>query len=297
MTLQQLKYFIETANILHYTRAAENLNVSQPSLSHALNELSKELGAPLFKKEGKKVSLTEYGEAFLPYAESAIHILSQGTNQIKNMTSPTGGVINLGYIYSVSFDIMPQIIDKFYNYTGNRNIHFNFQVDMTQSLMRSLNDGILDAVIAPKPLTSDTSIDYVPVSEQELYLLTYNDHPLASKNFILPKDLQEERLIMINKRSDLYYQTETFLKNNNIVPKVAFVVEECNSMAAFVSAQLGVAIMPQIPSLDNYGISAIPFEGHNMKRTLCILWNKHNKKNPAVQSFLKYYKEAYSSRS
>lgn len=291
MTLQQLKYFIETANTLHYTRAAENLNVSQPSLSHALNELSKELGAPLFQKLGKKVSLTEYGEAFLPYAESAIYILAQGTNQIKNMLSPLGGSINLGYIYSVSFDIIPQIIDKFYHHMGNRNIHFNFQVNMTQSLIQALHDGIHDVVIAPKPLSPDSSLEYVPVSEQELYLLVYKGHPLESKEYITPKDLREERMILINKKCDLYHQTEAFLKNNNIVPKIAFVVDECNSMAAFVSAQLGVAIMPKIPSLENYGITAVPFEGHMMKRSICLIWNKNHKVTPAIQSFLNFYKD------
>ena len=149
MTLQQLKYFVETARTLHYTKAAEQLNISQPSLSYAISQLSKKLGVPLFKIEGTKVSLTEYGEAFLPYAESALNILAQGEAQLNRMQNPSSTNISLGYIYTVSFDAIPQLIDDFYIYKGNRNISFSFQVNITDLLIKKLLEGSLDIVIAP----------------------------------------------------------------------------------------------------------------------------------------------------
>ncbi|MDY0257210.1 LysR family transcriptional regulator [Gudongella oleilytica] len=292
MTLQQLKYFVEMSYMLHYTKAAEELNISQPSLSYALNQLSEELGAPLFKKDGKKVYLTEFGEAFLPYAESALNILSQGEQHIKKMLNPTAGIINLGYIYSVSFDAVPSLIDEFYVYQGNRNIHFNFQVNMTHILRDKLMDGSLDVVLAPMPESPSDHIDYLPIFKQELFLVVYNSHPLAGRTSITVEDFKDDKLVMINRKTNLYIETENMFKRHNIMPDVAFTVDECNSMAAFVGAQLGIAVMPNIPSLENYKVTAIPFEGRTMNRTICLIWNKKRQLSPAMKSFIDYYRIA-----
>lgn len=294
MTLQQLLYFVKMSYTLHYTRAAEQLNISQPSLSYALSELSKELGVQLFEKTGKKVSLTEYGDAFLPYAESALNILSQGEMQLTNMRAPSNGYINLGYIYSVSFDAIPYLMDKFYIYQGNRNIHFNFQVNMTNLLIEKLLDGTLDVVMAPLPETVDEHIEFIPVFKQELYLVVYNDHPLAKHKSVTIEDFKNEKFIMINKNTDLSLQTDSLFKGHNLIPDIAFKVDECNSMAAFVGAKLGITIMPKIPSLDSYKVTAIPFKGRSITRTIYLLWNNRNQLTPALKSFLNYCNDSIS---
>ena len=97
MTLQQLRYFCVTAEVLHYTRAAELLYISQPSLSYALSRLEKELNMPLFEKRGKQVALTTYGAEFLPYAKRALSELSKGQERLKELRAPSAGIINLGY--------------------------------------------------------------------------------------------------------------------------------------------------------------------------------------------------------
>ncbi|MDY0235795.1 MAG: LysR family transcriptional regulator [Gudongella sp.] len=292
MTLHQLVYFIKMSYTLHYTKAAKQLNISQPSLSYALGELSNELGVPLFEKFGKKISLTEYGEAFLPYVESALNILQQGEVQLANMKSPLSSNINLGYIYSVSFDAIPYLIDNFYTYQGNNNIHFSFQVSMTNTLIEKLIDGSLDVVMTPLPEVVNECIESIPVFKQELFLVVYNDHPLANKNSVNVEDLKNEKFIMINKKTDLFLQTDALFRSNNIVPEIAFKVDECNSMAAFVGAQLGVTIMPKIPSLSNYKVIAIPFEGTNLNRTIYLHWNNKKHMSPALSSFLNYYKSS-----
>lgn len=295
MTLQQLRYFVEMCYTLHYTKTAEDLKIAQPSLSYALHQLSEELGVPLFKKIGKKVELTEFGEAFLPYAESALNILSQGEQHLSKMLNPTAGIINLGYIYSVSFDAIPSLIDEFYVNQGNRNIHFNFQVNMTNVLVDKLHDASLDVVLAPMPEAVNDNIESLAIFNQELYLVVYNDHPLSSRKSITIEDFRDEKLIMINKKTDLYMQTENMFKRYNIMPEVAFKVDECNSMAAFVGAQLGVAIMPKIPSLESYKVTAIPFEGRTMSRTICLIWSKKVQPSPALRSFLDYYRMTRAS--
>ncbi|MCK9217955.1 MAG: LysR family transcriptional regulator [Firmicutes bacterium] len=288
MTLQQLRYFVKIADTLHYTRAAEELNISQPSLSYAITQLSKELDVPLFKKDGIKVYLTEYGEAFLPYAESALNILNQGEIQLSKMLNPSKGNINLGYIYTVSFDAIPHLIESFYNFLGNRNINFNFQVNMTNLLIKKLTQGHLDVVMAPHTEISNEYIKSIPVFVQELYLIVYKDHPLAGHTTVTGNDIRNEKFIMIKKESDLYVQTVSYFKKNSIIPNVFFEVDECNSMASFVGAKLGIAIMPKIPSLESYKVTAIPFKGNALNRTISIYWNEGIKHSVALKKFLDY---------
>jgi len=297
MTLQQLRYFVEIAHTLHFTKAAENLNISQPSLSYAMTQLSNRLGVPLFKKDGLKVSLTEYGEAFLPYAESALNILLQGESQINKMYNPSGGNINLGYIYTVSFDAIPKLIDEFYIYRGNRNISFSFQVNMRDLLIKKLIEGSLDIAIAPSTELSNECIESIPLFEQELFLVVYNNHPLANRTSVTIDDFKNEKFIMIKKGTDLYFQTYSLFKKYNIVPNIFFEVDECNSMASFVGAQLGIAIMPKIPALDNYKITAIPFEGRNVSRTISILWNNCLDHSPGLRSFIDFCKTVSSNKN
>lgn len=289
MTLHQLRYFIELSYTLHYTQAAEKLNISQPSLTYAINQLSEKLGAPLFNKDGKTITLSEIGEAFLPYAESALSILEQGEQAVEMMLNQTGGNISLGYIYTVSFDVIPKLIDDFYLYRGDRNIHFSLQVGMTDMLIDNLTKGNIDAVVAPLPETRNEAIESLPIFKQDLFLMVFNEHPLATKEFVTIDDLRNEKIIMINKKTNLFILTDAMFKKYNVIPETEFIVDECNSMAAFVGANLGIAIMPKIPSLDNFKVVAVPFKDDIMQRTIYLLWNKYAAPTSALRSFLDYY--------
>ena len=151
MTLQELRYFCVTAEVLHYTRASRLLYISQPSLSYAISKLEQELGVPLFKKNGKKVTLTKYGEEFLPYAKRALAELSEGTERLREMKVPTSGGISLGYIYSVSFSALPEFVNSFYRHQGSEQIAFRFRQGKAGELVEQLLNGSLDLLIAGKP--------------------------------------------------------------------------------------------------------------------------------------------------
>ena len=85
MNLRQLHYFRTLAKIEHYTQAAAQLSITQPSLSHAITELEKELGVFLFEKQGRNIRLTKYGKIFLTYVDSALCELEKGEKKIKKL--------------------------------------------------------------------------------------------------------------------------------------------------------------------------------------------------------------------
>jgi len=127
MTLLQLRYFKMLAHTLHYTRAAEALHISQPSLSYAITELEKELGIKLFLKERKKVALTAYGEQFLPFVEKALSMLQEGKDLLQQMASDAPQIVRLGYFHSVSASFIPDLVEGFYRQEANKEIRFSLQ--------------------------------------------------------------------------------------------------------------------------------------------------------------------------
>ena len=272
MTLQEIRYFCVTAEVLHYTRAANLLYISQPSLSYSLSKLEKELGVPLFEKHGKQVTLSKYGEAFLPYAKGVLRELSEGMDRLNELRQPAAGIVNLGYIYSVSFSVLPEFVNKFYEYQGSKQIAFRFQQGMAGELIEQLFNGSLDILIAGVTDKPDiASIEFLPIYSQELFLAVPEEHPLAAKSSVELGDLAGENFISINHDTVIYHQLENRFKKADITPNTVFEADEYSSIAASVATGAGVAIMPLLPILETFKIKMIPFSDASMSRDVCII--------------------------
>jgi DNA-binding transcriptional LysR family regulator len=297
MTLQQLRYFCVTAEVLHYTRAADLLYISQPSLSYALSKLEKELNMPLFEKRGKQIALTTYGAEFLPYAKRALSELSKGQERLKELRAPSAGIINLGYIYSVSFSVLPTFVDRFYAHYGSRQTAFRFHQGMAGVLIEQLLNGSLDLLIAGKP--DIDSIDYLPIASQELFLAVPASHRLASREAVTLSEIRDEQFISITHDAIIYRQLADRFKQADFVPNIVFEADEYSSIAASVTIGAGVAIVPKLPVLDNFNLRLIPFADTDMKRDVCMLRYRMHTLSPAagsVWSFARQVSEEFSSR-
>ena len=296
MTLTQLRYFCVTAEVLHYTRAADLLYISQPSLSYALNKLEKELGMPLFSKQGKQITLTRYGEEFLPYCKRALAELTKGQDRLKELRAPSVGIINLGYIYSVSFSVLPSFVDRFYDELKSRQTAFRFHQGMAGILIEQLLNGSLDLLIAGKP--DIDSIEYLPVASQELYLAVPASHRLAARTHVSLADIKGEQFISITHDAIIYRELADKFKRAGIVPNIVFEADEYSSIAASVTTGAGVAIVPKLPVLDHFNLKLIPFDDDaQMTREICLLKYRLRPVTPAMQSVWKFAKHLSEQRT
>ena len=106
MNLYHLRYFVTLAHLEHYTKAAELLSITQPSLSHAISSLEKELGVRLFEKEGRNVVLTKCGRAFLEDVEQSLALLDSSVNKLQ-LTGSGEGQIDVAVLRVLSTDLFP----------------------------------------------------------------------------------------------------------------------------------------------------------------------------------------------
>ena len=282
MTLQELRYFCVTAEVLHYTRASRRLDISQPSLSYAINKLEQELGVPLFEKDGKRVSLTKYGEEFLPYAKRALTEISEGIEHLREMKVPSSGGISMGYLYSVSFSALPDFVNRFYRHQGNEQTAFRFRQGKAGELIEQLLNGSLDFLIAERP--DMASIDCIPVYRQELYLIVPATHHLADADSVTLADIEGERFISLNHETLSYHKLEKEFKRFEFEPNTIIEADEYSSIAASVSTGAGVAIMPILPILDSFNVRKVPFADSSMYRDICLLRSSSNEMSAAAKS-------------
>lgn len=278
------------AETLHYTEAAQKLYISQSSLSYALSKLEEELDAPLFEKRGKQTVLSKYGQDFLPFATQALDAVDAGVRHVSQMLQ-SNSVINLGYIYSLSFNYLPKVIKGFRTQPGNSAISFKFFQGLSSVIMQKLKRGELDLALSVE--SGDGTISAMPVHLQELYLVVPNNHPLAGFKSVSVDDMREETFVGITPNSGLHRQLNSIFDSLGFIRKIAFEAEECNSMASFVSAGFGVAVMPEIPSFQSYRVKAIPIADTRFCRQIYLLWSKDHFSSPAIEHFKNFISKPF----
>ena len=126
MNIFYLRYFVMLAHEKHYTKAAKQLCITQPSLSHAIDQLEKELGVQLFEKAGRNTTLTRFGEEFLACAEHTLATLDEGVETIKK-SAAGDGVIRLGFVRPLGIKFIPQLAAEFLKENKDKNIKFTFK--------------------------------------------------------------------------------------------------------------------------------------------------------------------------
>ena len=114
MTLNQLTYFQKIAELEHFSRAAEELNISQPSLSRSIDTLEQELGLPLFEKQGRNVILTKYGRIFLEHAGRILEEVRTAERKMQYLTQ-NGGHVDIAYVSPLANYYIPHTVRSFLN--------------------------------------------------------------------------------------------------------------------------------------------------------------------------------------
>ena len=287
MNLNQLYYFRTLAELEHYTRAAEKLNISQPTLSHSIAALEEELGAFLFEKQGRNVVLTKYGRIYLFYVENALTQLELGKNQIERLVSEGGGHVGLAYMTSVGADFVPKIITGFLENPENSSISFSCYEGNTKNLIYNLKREKYDLVFCSS-IENEKEVEFIPLFEQGLVVIVPENHPLAEKTKVTVKDICHYPLISYNKESGMRKIIDDLFMKAQTMPNVQYQFEDATSMAGMVAANKGISIITDNPSIQNYHVKKLEFDTPYSNRMVYLAYMINRYLPPAVQRFKEY---------
>lgn len=268
MNLYQIRYFIQLARMEHYTKAAELLGITQPSLSHAIAVLEAELGTVLFEKQGRNVKLSKYGKVFLEYAIKSLDILDYGTNVTKSMVNPASGNVDLAFIYTLGERFIPDVISRFQSTGAYKNVTFTVNSGNSYEIIGGLKDGRFDIGFCSKE--ADPEIEFTPLFEQKLVLIVPEAHPLANKKSINLNETAEYPQIMFSKSSGLRPIIEDMFKSVGVAPNIIYEVEEEFTIAGFVAKNFGVAVVPSIALLNLMKVKTLDITWPPYKRYIYL---------------------------
>lgn len=282
MNLQQLYYFRSIARLEHFTKAAEELSISQSSLSHAIHGLEEELNAELFSRSGRNVVLTQYGRMFLPYVEKALATLEEGSAKIRDAIDPDTGSVSIACFPSLG-TFIPDLIVRYISETSRVGIHVQTAQETFYPISEDLLSGKVD--LAFSTWIDDPAIDGFPIGEHELVLLVSRDHRFAGMQSVDLKELNGESFIAYSHECQIRHQTDEIFNKLGIQPRIFMETPQDTFIYGLVSANHGVAIAPHPLGAAPYNVKIVRIQNTTLVRTLYMLWNKNAYLSPAVKAF------------
>ncbi len=292
MELNQLEYFVTLAHIKNFTKAAKSLNVSQPALSRSIIRLEKDLKIKLFIRDSRKVNLTQYGQAFLVYAERILQELETARQDISNMAEPDRGVVNLSFMHSLGAYLVPDLLKQF------RKLYPKIQFRLSQNhsflLSKQLVKGDSDLCLCSTPVNLD-GIAWMPLLSEELYIIVPSNHPLAERDSIDIKEIASEPFITLKPMYGLRTQTEHIFETASIRPKIKFEGDEIVTVSSLVGAGLGVSLVPKIPGMDSLDIKFLSINSPKCYRDIGLAWYSNKPLSLAAHRFQNFVIEKFNA--
>ncbi len=288
MNLYHLRYFSTLAHIEHYTKAADILAITQPSLSYAISTLEEELGVKLFEKNGRNVTLTKYGKVFLNDVEEVLNRLDSSVNSLK-LAGKGEGCIDVVFLRTLGIDFLPKIMRGFLEENPTKKIDFNLYCDkvLTSDILNGLKEKKYDLGFCSK-LDNEPLIEFIPVARQELVVIVPLDHPLAVKDEVRLEDTIPYKQIIFKKRSGLRQIIDGLFECIGHTPDVAYEIDEDQVAAGFVSNGFGICVAPNIPILQSLNVKILPLVSPSWQRNFYMAMLKNVYHPPVVEAFKKY---------
>jgi DNA-binding transcriptional LysR family regulator len=265
MELNQLRYFEAVARHLHFTRAAEELNVAQPSVSQQLAKLELELGTQLFHRMKRNVALTPAGLVFLPRAQRLLAELEEARAEVQELTGLRRGHLTVGATPSVSTCLLPRILAEFHN--RHPGISLTLREAGSRPLVHSLEQGELDLALVILPVRQPV-LETRPIHQERLVLAVSPEHPLAERRALALADLRTVPFVMFREGYSLRDVTVAACRRLGYEPLVAAEAGEMDSVLRLVAVGLGVAIVPEMVVEPAVGLVTVPISTPILERTI-----------------------------
>nr|SIP63285.1 transcriptional regulator, LysR family [uncultured bacterium] len=285
MNLTHLRYFYVLAKYEHYGKAAEELHITQPSLSKAIRCLEGELGTYLFEKDGRGVRLTRQGKRYLKFVSEGLTSLDRGLEQLQREQSLSEGYLDIGLISSVSYLEFPQWVHGF-RQTEGKNLYLSLHTDTSTALVQDLRSGKYDLVFCTE--TEDQDVAFAHVLEQPLACVVPQGHPFALWPSVDIHELDGLSFVAHTPDSRMSKITSRLCQEAGIQLRSVSEAREDRTILGLVRQGLGLAIMTLSPEVHGDGFVAIPLTGTSYHRYVSMGWLKTVARSEMAECFRRY---------
>ena len=283
-----LKYFLVVAREENMTRASEILHISQPALSKQLMQLEEELGAKLFIRGKRNITLTEEGRFLRHRAQEIVDLTEKTERDFRGGIDTLNGEIAIGMGESAASGLIAELIDKFSKEYPD--VRFSCYSSHADSIKERIEKGLLDVGILLEP-TELSKYDYIrlPVKDRWGALLPAKC-PLAQKEYITPEDLKDRHLSVAVRNKDAIkswlgdaYNEKSFFHTHNLLYNAAMLVDKGMGVAITIDGAVELYKNPNLIFRPLYPEREI---------TTVFVWKKYQVASPTVMKFIEYVRNS-----
>lgn len=295
MELRHLRYFVAVAEALSFTKAAENLHTSQPSLTRQIKGLEEELGVRLLHRTKQKVALSDEGRFFLADAKRLLALAAATIESVRRLHSGEARALNVGYVSNLFYDLLPKTLDLFHQTFPSVSVNL-FDLSCGEQF-RALEDGKLDLgfVGLHEPIAR-RGLEFRKIASYKTVVALPKENPLAGKAKVGLKALAPMFFIGMSETSYPGYRDWLVrtCERSGFTPKVLQDVDLERKMIHAVAAGLGVAIVPeQLKRLEHENVVFRALDPVIMTEG-CVAWRDQDP-SPALQGYIGIVEQAGSS--
>jgi DNA-binding transcriptional LysR family regulator len=293
MDIRQLQYFVEVANQKSFTKAAQTLHVSQPSISKMMKGLEEELGVVLLDRTERKMDLTDAGELVYEHAKKVLQVMDSLSSSIAEMRNVQRGRVKMGMMPTVGSFLLPNVIALFKkDYPG---IDIEMKEYSAKLLEIQVEQGSIDVGLTVLP--EDTSkFAAVPLLAEDLVAIVHEGHWLAGQESVSLAELRNEAFILFTEEYAIHDVVRQACMRSGFEPKVAYMSSLWDFVGEMVATQLGISLVPRsiVRRLNNRHLHTVNLSSPVINWQYALIYRKDGYLPHATRAFIAFVEEHLS---
>lgn len=282
MELRHLRYFSALAGSLNFTRAAERLHVTQSTLSHQIKQLEDELGRLLFDRVGKRVVLTEAGEAFLHHTTRALQEIDRGLGALRDDPEAAAGELRIGSTHTFNLGFIPECIASFQQRYPR--VRVKVEELAADLIAQRLEQGSLDLGIAYRPGVPG-ALQFEPLYHEEMVLVVADGHPLARRKRVRMVELHRLPMALLPASFATRQMLDECFRSCGAEPQVVAEINTLAPIMGLVAKTRLAAIVSANAVLPHSGLTIVRLESPTPVRTPGMLWASKARESAPTRAF------------
>lgn len=294
MDFGQIEAFLQVAEHRSFSRAAEVLQLTQPSITARIQALERELGEELFERGGRGVRLTDAGTAFLPYVERILQTLQEGRDAVEEVRNVQLGSLRLGSALTISTYVLPKILRCFCERYPGVDV-FIRTGRSEQVLSMLLSDEVHVGLVRS---LANAEVETIDLYEDEIVLIAPPTHRFAALGRAKVAEAASEPIVLFDRGSSYYGLINNFFRQAGVIPNVAMELDSLEATKRMVEEGLGIALIPLVTierELEAGTLVKVDLvDAEPIKRPISLIYRRHRKRPRTVQAFIDTILDIYS---
>lgn len=242
MNIKEIEYFLEVVKEKSFTRAANNLYISQPALSKSIKNLEADLKIQLIERNTKVFNLTSDGEVFYDNAKQSIEIINKELEKLRDTVDYRYRAIKIGIPPVIGSVYFSSVISEFCN--KNPDIEVEIIEEGSNQVKEKVENESIDLGAVIFPIKSYNLLS-LPVANNEVMLVVSKNHQLACKEVVNLAELKNEKFIVFNEKFMMYDKTINACKAANFTPNIVMKTSQWDFIIDMVALNQGVTLLPK----------------------------------------------------